>query len=144
MGRVAKAVQSSDLQIEGQPPTRARRRGNLAEQAPEPVLTHHDAPVQRVRRVAAKDAPAAAPTTVISTGYVTIQVEENENIPNTGLFLGLNGRGYLLKPGVPCPVPPGILEVLNNAVEKMAVVDPQTRQITGHRDRLRYPYRVVS
>ena len=120
-----------------------RRRTNI-EQEPEPVLTHRDEQVNKTRRVAPRKAAAPAPTTVITKrNWVKIQIEENENVAPSGMFVSLNGVAYLIKPGVPVDVPPGVLEVLNNAVEKMAVIDPQTRQVIGYRDRMRYPYRVI-
>lgn len=72
-----------------------------------------------------------------------IILEENDNIPANGLFLGLNGRSYILQPGVEADVPRGLIEILDHAVESRPTVDPLTRRITGYRDRLRYPYRVV-
>lgn len=149
MGRVSRQVTAEDLNL-GEPPRTARKlRSNLVdpehEDPPAPaVLTEHDAPVQKVRRVRAQKAASPIPTTVVSNKYVKIQIEENEHIPVSGMFISLNGRGYLVKPGVPVDVPPGVLEILSNAVEKMPVVDPQTRQVVGYRDRMRYPYRVVT
>lgn len=70
-----------------------------------------------------------------------ILVEENSDIPPTGLFLGHNGRGYMLKPGVPVVVPLPLLEILDNAITTIPVFDNTTRQIVGYRDRLRFPYR---
>lgn len=75
--------------------------------------------------------------------HVRIILEENENIPPTGLFLGVNGRGYILRPGEPVLVPPALIEVLNNAVESKPVIDPTTRRPVSYRDSMRYPYREV-
>lgn len=72
-----------------------------------------------------------------------IMIEENDSIPPTGLFLGLNGRSYLIRPGVPVDVPLGLLEILDNAIYTAPQTDPITRQVIGHTDRLRYPYREV-
>lgn len=143
--RKVKPVTATELDLGGTPPRAARRlRSNIEEPTPPDVLAHRDAPVARARRTSVpKDIPSPKPTTVTATDYIKILVEENENIPPTGMFVGLNGRGYLIKPGVTVPVPPGVLEILNNAVEKMAVIDPQTRQVIGYRDRMRYPYRVI-
>ena len=73
-----------------------------------------------------------------------IILEENEAIPPTGLFLGINGRSYLLRPGEEVDVPMGIIEILNNATMSTPVVDPQSLQVLGYRERMRYPYRVVT
>lgn len=71
---------------------------------------------------------------------VKIILSENDEIPPTGLFVGLNGRGYLLRPGEEIDVPVGVLEILENAVTSVPQVDPSTRQVVGYRNRLRYPF----
>lgn len=76
-----------------------------------------------------------------SDGRVAIVLEESDDIPPTGLFIGLNGVGYLLRPGEQARVPAGVLEILDHAVMSMPQVDPQTQQVVGWRQRMRYPYR---
>lgn len=73
-----------------------------------------------------------------------IMLEENETIPPNGLYIGHNGRGYLLRPGEEVNAPNALLEILDNAITSTPVVDPQTRQVVGHRPKLRYPYRVIA
>ena len=75
---------------------------------------------------------------------VKIVVEENEDIPPTGLPIGLNGKAYIIRPGEEVMVPMGVKEVLDQAITSVPQVDPSTRQVVGYRDRLRYPYRVVN
>lgn len=87
--------------------------------------------------VVAKVAPVGMPETV------RIVLEENDNIPSIGQFFGINGVGYLLKPGVEANVPIGIKEILDNAVEKRPIVSTVTNEITGWSNRHRYPYRLV-
>src|SRR5690348_2508867 len=74
---------------------------------------------------------------------VWIQLEENEEIPPTGLFIGHNGTGYLLEPSKPLHVPLHVLEKLDHAVITVPVVDPTTKRVIGHRERMRFPYRRV-
>tara|TARA_R110000868_G_scaffold19150_3_gene82781 strand:+ start:1324 stop:1635 length:312 start_codon:yes stop_codon:yes gene_type:complete len=74
---------------------------------------------------------------------VKILLEENDDIPPTGLFLGHNGRGYIIKPGEPVEVPVAILEILDHAVMSAPQLDPQTKQVVGYRERMRYPYRKI-
>lgn len=93
--------------------------------------------------------PAPAPSSKVKKAAkgmpdtVWIQLEENEEIPPTGLFLGHNGHSYLLKAGEPVPVPAHIIEILDHAVLSMPVTDPTTKQVIGHRERMRFPYRRV-
>lgn len=74
---------------------------------------------------------------------VRILLEENDEIPPSGQFIGVNGAGFLLKPGVEVDVPDSIIEVLNNAVKSKPVIDPETRRIVDWRNALRFPYRVI-
>ena len=74
---------------------------------------------------------------------VRIILEDNEHIPPTGQFIGVNGVGYLLMPGVEASVPESVLEVLDNAIMSEARLDQFTKQVIGYRDRLRFPYRIV-
>jgi hypothetical protein len=99
----------------------------------EPVKTVTPAKTPR-----AKNAPVGMPQTV------KIIIEENDNIPPTGLFVGLNGKGYLIRPGEEVNVPLGVVEILDNAVMSAPQTDPGTRRVVGYRERMRYPYRRVS
>jgi hypothetical protein len=74
---------------------------------------------------------------------IRIVLEENDNIPPTGLYVGLNGKGYLIRPGEEVNVPHGVVEILDHAIMSTPVTDPNTRQVTGYRSRHRYPYRRV-
>lgn len=74
---------------------------------------------------------------------VRIILEENENIPPTGLFVGDNGRGYLIRAGEEVDVPLGVLEILKQAVTAVPQVDPQSLQVIGYRNKMMYSYRVV-
>ena len=104
------------------------------------------APKPRSRRKKADVAPmevVAAPSGATpSKGRVTIILEENPDIPPNGQFVGFNGKGYLLVPGHKVSVPVGVVSVLNDAVEKRPVLG-NDGVISGWRDALRFPYRIV-
>jgi len=103
------------------------------------VEDFEDAPVPTPAPKAHKKAPATA-----KAETVKIILERNDAIPPTGLFIGVNGRGYLIQTGEPVTVSLSVKEVLDNAVMSMPVMDPQTQQVLGYRDQMRYPYRIVS
>lgn len=88
-----------------------------------------------------KGRPAVA--TVEPRKRVKIILEEHEDIPPTGLFVGHNGRGYMLRTGVEIDAPVELIEILDNAVKSAPVIDPQSRRVVGHRDQRRFPYRRV-
>ena len=72
-----------------------------------------------------------------------IILEDNDNIPPTGLFLGHNGRSFILRTGIPVEVPIEVLDVLDHAIMTVPIINEQTRQPVGWRDRHKYPYKVV-
>jgi hypothetical protein len=74
---------------------------------------------------------------------VWIVLDDNDDIPPTGLFLGHNGTGYIIQTGVPVPVPEFILGILDDAVMAAPLIDPKTLQVKGYRPRPRYTYRRV-
>lgn len=85
--------------------------------------------------------PEAAAVAKDAKKKVKILVEENDDIPPTGLPIGHNGTAYVIKPGEPVEVPQFILDILDNAVMSVPVTDPATKQVVGYRERLRYSYR---
>jgi hypothetical protein len=88
-------------------------------------------------------APELKAKTVTKPKTIRIVLEENDNIPPTGLFVGENGRGYLIRAGEEVDVPPGVVEILTNAVTSVPTVDPQSLQVIGYREKMLYPYRIV-
>lgn len=73
-----------------------------------------------------------------------IILDDNDDIPPTGLFVGHNGTGFLIQTGVPVRVPDHVLAILDDAVMDAPITDPQTKQVMGYRPRPRYSYRRVS
>lgn len=74
---------------------------------------------------------------------IRIVLEENDNIPPTGLFLGINGKSYMIRPGEEVDVPSEVVECLNDAVMATPKTD-NNGNITDYRNRLRFPYRLIS
>lgn len=72
---------------------------------------------------------------------VKIILEESSEIPPTGQFFGINGIGYILRPGEPAEVPESLLSVLDDAVQDVPILNGD--QVTGFRQKLRFPYRVL-
>ena len=50
----------------------------------------------------------------------------------------------ILRPGEEADVPVELLATLNDAVMSVPIQDPGTFQVLGYKDRLRYPYRIVT
>lgn len=74
---------------------------------------------------------------------VWIVLDDNDDIPPSGLFVGHNGTGFLLGTGVPIPVPDYILGILDDAIMDAPIIDPKDKTVKGYRPRPRYTYRRV-
>jgi hypothetical protein len=92
-----------------------------------------------VEQVAAQKPAARSPEK-----RVKIILENSSKIPPVGLFVGHNGRAFLIKPGVPVEVPECVLSVLNDSVVSTPIINPETRQVDGYQDAMQYPYRLVN
>ena len=101
------------------------------------------APAPKATKPKAAAAPKAAATPKAVEPRVRIILEENDNIPPTGLFIGINGRSFLIRPGEEVDVPSDVLEVLNDAVEATPKTDLQGN-VVDYRNKMRFPYRIVA
>lgn len=111
-----------------------------------PPVDAESAPKQSKQSKQSKQAkpPVAAAAPVQATPKrVRIILEENDNIPPTGLFVGINGRSFLIRPGEEVDVPSEVLEVLNDAVEATPKTDLQGN-VVDYRNKMRFPYRIVA
>ena len=80
---------------------------------------------------------------MVADKRVSIILEENDNIPPSGQFFGVQGTGYILRPGEVAEVPLSLINILNTAVMSTPVLD-EGKRVVGYRDRLRFPYRLVT
>ncbi len=90
------------------------------------------------------DAKTRAAAKKLGVEYITIVLEENADIPPTGLFVSHNGNPFMIMPGEEVDVPDFLLGVLDDAVMSSPTTDSKTQRILGYRNRSRFPYRRVS
>ena len=122
--------------------------GASAENAETVLTPAQKAAATRAAKAAAKAeessaAPAAdtpAPTSKVKR--VKIILEENDAVPPTGQFFGVNGTGYQIQPGKEVEIPEFLLGVIDNAVTTKPVLNDDG-QVVGYRDVPRFPYRIV-
>ena len=94
--------------------------------------------------VEAEAAAALAPEPVLTDAKrVRIVLEEVDDVPPTGLFLGINGRSYLIRPGEEVDVPEEVVHCLNDAVTSTPRTDANGN-VVDYRNRLRFPYRLIA
>ena len=70
---------------------------------------------------------------------VRVQLPRATGREETTLFVGLNGKGYNIKKGVPVNVPRPVYEILMESErmqERQAAYDEQLRQQAANKDRL--------
>lgn len=89
------------------------------------------------------DAPTPKAAHAGSATHAYIELHQNEDIPPSGLPIGLNGKHYELRPGVPARVPVGVIGVLKAAVAAKPVRNPSGK-ITSYRESPRFPYTVLT
>ena len=106
--------------------TRAAKAAAKASETPDP-------------EAATQETAAATPA---KAKRVKIILEENDAIPPTGQFFGVNGTGYQIQPGRVVEIPEFLLGVIDNAVTTKPVVN-EDGQVVGYRDVPRFPYRIV-
>ena len=114
---------------------------NLAP-APAPAPAPEDKPAKPPRAPKKAAPKKAAPVGMPESVWIIL--EENDDIPPTGLFIGHNGDSFLIRTGVPLHVPLKILAILDDAIKTVPLTDPVTMRVVGSRDRMRYPYRRVA
>jgi hypothetical protein len=88
-------------------------------------------------------APAKPPKAPGPEEKVRILLEDNEHIPPGGQFIQVNGRSFLIQAGYEVEVPLSVLDALDHAVMSVPITN-QESTVIGYRDRLRFPYRVIT
>jgi hypothetical protein len=99
------------------------------------------APV-KAKRAPAKEATVSEVITAEQSKRRKIILEENDNIPPTGLFIGINGRSFVIRAGEEVLVPLEVIAVLDDAVEDVPRVDGNSN-VVDYRRKMRFPYRVI-
>ena len=122
------------------PPAHLNELGDNLDAATQ-ALAGEDERIERV--VTVPKARAAAKPKEDAEERVTIILQDNSQIPPSGQFIGVNGKGYLIQAGVEVSVPVSVLEVLDNAIESHPVVD-RNDTVLSYRNRLRFPYSIVN
>lgn len=74
---------------------------------------------------------------------VRIMLEDNDQVPPGGQFLAVNGRSFLIQANREVNVPRCVCDVLDHAVMSVPIKD-EYDTVVGYRDRLRFPYRVIT
>ena len=110
--------------------------------APELTPAQKAAATRAAKAATATATATAAEATPAKPKRVKIILEENDAIPPTGQFFGVNGTGYQIQPGKEVEVPEFLLDVLNNAVATKPVLNEDS-QVIGYRDVPRFPYRII-
>lgn len=86
------------------------------------------------------EAVVAAPRTVPHLRKIIL--DPHEDIPSRGgLYVGYNGRQFLLPTNRPVLVPQGVVNVLDDAILEVPVRDPDTLRFLGSRPAKRFQYR---
>jgi len=91
-------------------------------------------------------ASKGAKKTAVAQGLpetVRVILNEDDAIPPTGLFVGFNGRGYLIQPNQEVDLPLGVLEILDNAIHSVPKIDPLSRRVVDYASRPRFTYQTV-
>lgn len=107
---------------------------------PAPVPAAKPTKVAKAAKV--KEAAVTEIITAEQSKRQKIILEENDDIPPTGLFVGINGRSFVIRPGEPVEVPQEVLAVLDDAVEEVPRVDAD-KNVVDYRKKMRFPYRIV-
>jgi hypothetical protein len=92
---------------------------------------------------AVKSVKRSAPKKPDVKKRVAIILEDSDLIPPTGQFISCNGRAYMVQTGKRVEVPEEIISVLNDAITSHAITNSDG-EVLGYRDRMRFPYRLVS
>lgn len=110
--------------------------------SPPPAAKQAKAPKTSKAPVGQKQASSGEVITAAQSERVRIILEENDNIPPTGLFIGINGRSFLIRAGEEVTVPQEVLNVLDDAVEDVPRVDGNSN-VVDYRRKMRFPYRLL-
>jgi len=116
---------------------------NISEPPPPPSPSKNPAPRPHRKGTGPGQGPGGKPPVPSGEQKIRILLEDNEQIPPGGQFVQVNGRSFLIQAGYEVEVPQSVLDVLDHAVMSVPVTN-QEKTVIGYRDRLRFPYRVIT
>jgi len=132
------AKDTTEAQAQDQGQAQAQAKAQAAAQGVDTPATEAGAkPKSRTKpNTKPKAGESAAPrrTEKLINGERTavITLHDSPEIPPNGQFVGVNGRQYVIKPGVRVRVPLSVLDVLNNAVQSVPELNDKM-QVVGMR-----------
>jgi hypothetical protein len=126
--------------------TAAAEAAQVASAATETFIARSSEPPRTVARDEQKTqiSDSGRAPKVDAKDRIWIVLDDNDEIPPGGQFIGINGVAYMLLPGIEAFVPRAICDVLDHAIKSVPVQDAVSRRIIGWKNRKRFPYSIVS
>lgn len=136
------AADTSQLDVETKPEAKVSTRKATVKPKAAQVVDDEMPATEVARDRTDNDIVMEQNTLMRGAKRIKIRLEQNKEIPPSGQFIGINGVGYLLVPGVDVEVPEFLLDALDAAVEDVPVLD-ERGNVAGYQKKTRFPYQIV-